>query len=332
MPTSSWYPVADTYLHQGNSSSNYGGTNPLYTSAYSPGDGSKYSVTFYEGIPLIRFFNSNIAVVSVSSASITLTGDQSYGSVSATIYRATGNSSWGENTITYSSHESVNITAGGSIGSYSSIPANTSATISLDATAIMGMMTGDRTGISIVAGSASYGGVLSKESSNGSAYWPTLTVTYVTNVTPTITLNTPADGATLSTETPTLQALVTDPEAQAIRANIEVYSNASLTTVVHSNENPVGTGPLSNTAYNQAVGPLADGTYWWRAYATDGQVNSGWTAARSFTVVTRPTAPTSLNVNPNPVSFGSNAQVSWTHNDPNGSPQAQYQIRWRKAD
>lgn len=54
----------------------------------------------------------------------------------------------------------------------------------------------------------------------------------------------------------------------------------------------------------------------------------------SITIVTNslPNAPTNLSPAAITVALGSNVPVSWTHNDPEGDPQAQYQLRWREAD
>lgn len=44
-----------------------------------------------------------------------------------------------------------------------------------------------------------------------------------------------------------------------------------------------------------------------------------------------PNAPTGLTTN-SPVMTGNQLTANWTHNDPDGNPQNQYQLRWRKIN
>lgn len=61
-------------------------------------------------------------------------------------------------------------------------------------------------------------------------------------------------------------------------------------------------------------------------------INDSLTMALSVDLNTLPNAPTSVLVENSPVPVGVPGIVSWQHEDPDGNPQAKYQIRWRKKD
>jgi len=101
------------------------------------------------------------------------------------------------------------------------------------------------------------------------------------------TQNTPSNGATGVSVLPTFTANASDPEADALRYKIEIYSNSGCTTVVQTNDQSTsqtgwtGTdttcGSPSGNCYTSGASAafetqtaLSGGTqYWWKAFAKD---------------------------------------------------------------
>src|SRR5262249_37187490 len=111
----------------------------------------------------------------------------------------------------------------------------------------------------------------------------------------------PADGATVTTLTPTLSATFADPDTQDTgKVTFQLCSNSSCASVLDT---------FDSTATSLAVGGAgsravpggdiaADGTYWWRAKNTDASgAASSYSAIRSFVVDTTAPAFSSASVN-----------------------------------
>jgi len=91
----------------------------------------------------------------------------------------------------------------------------------------------------------------------------------------------PTGGVTVGS-TPTLTVSnATDPEASVLVYGFRVYADSLLTSVAASVDS-VPEGSLS-TAWALAS-PLGDGPYWFRAYASDGEVRGLFSGAATFTV------------------------------------------------
>jgi uncharacterized repeat protein (TIGR02059 family) len=124
----------------------------------------------------------------------------------------------------------------------------------------------------------------------------------VTNSTPSTTpdvpsLVSPANGAALATLTPTLTASFSDPDtANTGQLAFQLCSDAGCASAIGADfTSPAG---LANGANGSAAVPAgritADGTYYWRAKATDDTgFESSFSGTRSFTVdTTAPSVPT----------------------------------------
>lgn len=120
-----------------------------------------------------------------------------------------------------------------------------------------------------------------------------------TNITPCsanqppqqVTLTTPANGEWLNTDTPTLRWTpgpddgVPNPSPD-YRIQIDNSSDFS---------SPVVDTGWDYTGTSLTTSALTDGTYYWRVNQSDGDLNSGWTAARTFGIdTTSPTAGCTL--------------------------------------
>ena len=105
------------------------------------------------------------------------------------------------------------------------------------------------------------------------------------------TLNTPADASRTNNSAPPLSANYTDPDSDNGTVSFQLCSDSACSSVLQSGSSSTIASGANGTWTPSA---LADGTYYWRAQATDSASNvSGWTATRSFTVDTAPpTAPT----------------------------------------
>ena len=98
-------------------------------------------------------------------------------------------------------------------------------------------------------------------------------------------------GARINNTTPSLSASYSDPDSDSGTVSFQLCSDSACNTVLQSNT----TGTLASGANgNWTPTSLADGTYYWRAQATDSVSNvSGWSATSSFVVDTVPPgAPT----------------------------------------
>ncbi len=106
----------------------------------------------------------------------------------------------------------------------------------------------------------------------------------------------PADGAIGQPTAPTL--IVTnsvDPEGDPLTYGFRVYSDALLTTEVAA---ATGVAEGAGTTGWSVAPPLASGTYWWRAYAADSELQGVYMPAASFTVGSTVDAPLVASASP----------------------------------
>lgn len=95
-------------------------------------------------------------------------------------------------------------------------------------------------------------------------------------------LSEPADGATVSSATPTLAVTnASDPDGDALTYGFVVYADEHQTSVVTSVS---GVAEGSGTTSWVVDSALSDGTYYWRSYADDGTERGPMMEAGSFTV------------------------------------------------
>jgi hypothetical protein len=98
----------------------------------------------------------------------------------------------------------------------------------------------------------------------------------------------PLDGAGEQPPDPTLTITnAVDPEGEALTYSFRVYSDALLTQVAASVD---GVLPGAGTTAWTVTPALADGTYYWRAFAADGSLLGPYCPAVSFVVLGGPTA------------------------------------------
>jgi hypothetical protein len=164
-------------------------------------------------------------------------------------------------------------------------------------------------------------------SAEGTNSFVTLPAVSVAPNTPT--LQSPADLSTISS-TPTLQAQYTHPTPTNGSLTYQVATDTAFTNVVESGVTAnVATG--ANPSFT-VQGPLLPGvTYYWRAKASSGGVDSGWAAYRTVTVSAAPNTPTNVT----PANGGSTTDTTpdltgSAFSDPNvGNTHAnsQFQIR-----
>jgi hypothetical protein len=115
----------------------------------------------------------------------------------------------------------------------------------------------------------------------------------------------PGDGSTVTTATPTLRVVnATDPDGGPLTYGFRVYSDSLLTSQVTAVEG-VAQGPVWTSW--QVDTPLADGAYWWRAYAEDPEERGPFMTAASFIV----DAPTDV------VGEGAGSVLSFRQASPN---------------
>jgi len=121
---------------------------------------------------------------------------------------------------------------------------------------------------------------------NGASDWTGL-ASFVVNVGgPPLppTLSSPIRGATVTTRTPTL-TVANSPSSSGgdLEVEFELYANSGLSTLVDSSIEQEG-----NETTSWTVGTVLtdNATYYWRARAKRGDVNSSWTATGLFTVKT----------------------------------------------
>ncbi len=106
----------------------------------------------------------------------------------------------------------------------------------------------------------------------GSTYGPWSTGrSFITPAIDTVSLLTPAGGATLSS----LPALLDWADVTgATSYHLQVCSNSSCTTTVRDTS-------VTNSLY-QLTTPLTNGTYWWRVEAVSASATGAWSSVRSF--------------------------------------------------
>jgi hypothetical protein len=132
------------------------------------------------------------------------------------------------------------------------------------------------------------------------------------------TLSSPADAVRVNT-TPQLSATFSDPDGTDTGTlAFQLCSDNACNTVVQSGSS--SSGLANNASGNWTPTSLGDGTYYWRAQATDsaGNLSQSWSTIRSFVVdTTRPS--TAALVSPAAGARVNSTQVSATFSDPDGS-------------
>jgi len=141
---------------------------------------------------------------------------------------------------------------------------------------------------------------------------------------PSVTLSAaPADASSLTAgQTATLGATYTDPESEAGTVVIQVCPDSVCSSVTASNTfNSVTSGSTVNWSPS-----LADGTWYWRANATDTAGSMTSSATHSFTIdTTVPTAP--ALVSPNDGVTTNNLTLTATFSDPSSSDTGKLRFR-----
>jgi hypothetical protein len=114
----------------------------------------------------------------------------------------------------------------------------------------------------------------------------------------------PSNGAGVNVFTPTLSIRnATDPDRDALTYEFQVYADSGMTVLVAASSGVIsqesGATPAfagaGLTSWTVPVTLTENQTYYWRARAYDGTLNSNWMTTASFTVNTAndaPTAPT----------------------------------------
>lgn len=297
MPTTTWYPVADTYVSSSEPTTDLSSQSTVSVARAQSGE--KVSVPQYESF--FRFLSSPISALSVSSASLVLFTNSGSGSPMIHAQRLTGNNTW--TGITYNSRGGVTYSGTEAPQSNTyftpSVTQYQQNTIALKTSEVFTMLTGsDITGLGLFMNNSdvTFGiSFFSKEeaSSGNGSYRPYLTATYTTNTAPTISPSSPADTATVSDSTPDLTVTITDPDSsQTLTTYFDVASNTGFTTGLQSGSAATLTSPQTNASRTWTpTTPLTDGVWYWRARVYDGTSYSAYTTTRSFTVATN-VAPT----------------------------------------
>jgi hypothetical protein len=139
------------------------------------------------------------------------------------------------------------------------------------------------------------------------------------------TLNSPADALRTNNSAPPLSANYTDPDPDNGTVSFQLCSDSACSSVVQS-----GTSATIASGANGTWTPstLADGTYYWRAQATDTASNvSGWTATRSFTVDTAPPSAPTLGAPANAARVTSGTlHATFLNPDPTDSGTVSFQL------
>lgn len=124
-----------------------------------------------------------------------------------------------------------------------------------------------------------------------------ISLTYSTNVAPTVSLSTPANAAVVTSKRPPLTALATDPDSsQTVSSRFQIASDSGFATIVVENGSGYGAPTVNAPVTNGSItwtptADLAEGTtYYWRVAVTDGTDSSAWTAGRSLKVAKFPAA------------------------------------------
>ena len=117
---------------------------------------------------------------------------------------------------------------------------------------------------------------------------PSLTVQYNTKPgTPTVL--SPLTGAATDDTTPTLSAKSTDADGNTVTLSFEVWKSDGTAALQSGKSVPVASGATATWTPGTA---LAQGSYKWRAMASDGTDSSAWSSFQSCTVdTTKPGAP-----------------------------------------
>lgn len=108
----------------------------------------------------------------------------------------------------------------------------------------------------------------------------------VLNTTPTVTLSSPSDAATLTDTTPDLSVLVTDPDAtQTLTVTFDVATDSGFTAIVFTGTQTTSTPSSAAVVTTTCTTTLSYATtYYWRAKVSDGTATSAYTATRTFTI------------------------------------------------
>ena len=136
---------------------------------------------------------------------------------------------------------------------------------------------------------------------------------------PTMSQNSPADGARVGAAT--LKATFSSTDAgDSGSVSFQVCSDVSCATVVASGSS--STGLLDGATGSWTATGLADGVYYWRASATDAAGNHAspqWTSTRTFTLDTSPpAAPTTTGSLVDAVRLNQPPTLTAIYNDPSG--------------
>ncbi|NTV37585.1 MAG: hypothetical protein HGA82_00045 [Anaerolineales bacterium] len=103
-------------------------------------------------------------------------------------------------------------------------------------------------------------------------------------------LDNPSNGAGVTVFTPTLSVQnSTDSDKDVLTYEFEVYADAALTTLVIDTAGVTGTSRI--TSWIVPVSLTENQTYYWRARANDGSLQSPWMPQASFTINTANDAP-----------------------------------------
>jgi hypothetical protein len=114
-------------------------------------------------------------------------------------------------------------------------------------------------------------------------------ITYDTTA-PSVTLTTPANGAIANSATPSLNGVAGNATGDAATVVVNIYSGTGTAGSLVQTLNVA----RSDTAWSTTAAALADGTYTAQASQSDTALNSGTSAANTFTIDT--TAPTVTGV------------------------------------
>jgi hypothetical protein len=142
---------------------------------------------------------------------------------------------------------------------------------------------------------------------------PYIVLTYVSNSPPNApTLSSPANGAVITTATPTLQFTGSDPDVGDTQQSydLQVSTDATFASVTHWNIAAQTTGQTGFSVSRTYAGTaLARGTtYYWRARTTDQDgVAGAWSAGRSFRYNALPTVPAARRALPRSASSTTSA-------------------------
>jgi hypothetical protein len=222
-------------------------------------------------------------------------------------------------------------------------------TITINSANTWEQKTWDISGISASARDAvtKYAFYVTDASADFDFYFDDIQATISNSPPSTPSLDSPANGATNQSLTPSLLTTATDADSDYLRYKIELCENSGMTTncqtfdQTSSQTGWSGQNTQSNTAYTsgtQATYTLQTAltpsfTYYWRSYAKDPGGSNTWSSTqgspRSFTTTTAPSAPTTPwaegTSNPSGI-VDLTPEFSAIHNDSDGDAAVYYEI------